>query len=65
MVLVNESPDQVASVRLNPGLKGKLTTTTFQVVEGTSTITQTPVASLAGSLKLSPYSVNLVRVVQG
>jgi hypothetical protein len=65
VVLVNESPDQVASVRLNPGLKGKLTTTTFQVVEGTSTITQTPVASLAGSLKLSPYSVNLVRVVQG
>ena len=65
VVLVNESPDQTASVHLNLGSGGGRVATQFQVAAGSSTIVQSPLADLSGTVRLPPYSVTLVRVVQG
>jgi hypothetical protein len=61
VVLVNEAPDQTATVQLNLGLGG--TATQFQIAAGSSTIVKSPLASLSQPISLPPYSVSLIHVV--
>ncbi len=65
VVLTNETPDQKANVHLKLGLTGKATATQFQVAAGSSQIVPTPLASVSDALTLPPYSVTLVRVIEG
>jgi len=65
VVLVNEASDQIANVHLDLGLTGKTVTTQFQIAAGSSQIVSSPIADLSQAFHLAPYSVTLVRVVQG
>lgn len=64
VILVNESPDQTASVHVDLGPSGGRVATQFQVAGGSSNIVQSPLASLSDAIKLPPYSLTLIRVVQ-
>jgi hypothetical protein len=64
IVLVNESPNQTADVHLNVATGGKTVATQFQVAAGSSTIVPSPLADFS-QVHLPPYSVTLVRLVQG
>jgi len=65
VILVNEAPDQTASIHLDLGLTGKLTVMQFRVAGGSSDIDATPLSDLAAPLQLPPHSLTLVKVVQG
>ncbi|MHB8612380.1 MAG: glycoside hydrolase family 44 protein [Candidatus Dormibacteraceae bacterium] len=65
VVLANETPDQKANVHLKLGLTGKATATQFQVAAGSSQIVPSPLAGVSAALTLPPYSVTLVRVIEG
>jgi hypothetical protein len=65
VVLVNETPKQTASVRLEVGLSGKVTETQFQILAGSSDITQSTLKNISQPVQLPPYSVTLIRLVQG
>jgi len=65
VVLTNETPDQKANVHLKLGLTGKASATQYQVAGGTSQIVPTPLASVSDALTLPPYSITLVRVIEG
>ena len=64
VVLVNESPDQAATVRLNLSLSGTFAATQYLVTGGSSTIVQSAVADPSRPVVLPPYSISLIKVVQ-
>ena len=64
VVLVNESGDQTANVRLDLGHANAATATLFQVAGGTSTIVRSGLASPTQAITLPPYSISLVRLEQ-
>ena len=63
VVLINQSPNRTASVQLNVPLSGSHSGTVFQVLAGSSTITQAPQPPPDQPMKLPPYSVSLVRIL--
>ena len=65
VVLVNESPNQMATVHL--ALKGVTgsTATLYQMRGGSATIVPIPLSSLGESIQLPPYSISLVKVTEG
>jgi hypothetical protein len=65
VILANESADQSAGIHLDLGIKAGLTGTQFQVAAGSSQIVSTPLADLSQPIQLPPYSITLVRLVQG
>jgi len=65
VMLINESPDQVAKVHLDLGLSSKLTVTQYLVQQGSAAIVATPLDGLSAPVQVPPYSVSLVKVVAG
>jgi glycosyl hydrolase family 44 len=65
VILINEAPNQTAGIHLDLGLSGKQVVTQFQVAPGSSTIVPTPLADLSSPIHLPPYSISLIKVVQG
>lgn len=65
IVLVNESADQTAGVHLSLGSASAGAATQLQIDPGSSTIVATPLTSASQAIQLPPYSVSLVKVVQG
>jgi hypothetical protein len=62
VVLVNETPDQAASVHLDLGAAGAGTATQFQVAGGSSNIARSALPNLSSAVRLPPYSLTLIRV---
>jgi hypothetical protein len=46
-------------------LSGKVTATQFQILAGSSDITQSTLKNISQPVQLPPYSVTLIRLVQG